>query len=412
MARLAEHQALELLQRGGIRVPRYEVAMNPEGAWAAAARLGGPVVIKALIPSGKRGKAGGILFASDPDEAALCAGRLLGSRLSSYSVDSVLVEERLQVWQELYLSVIVDHQAQSIAVIVSQSGGVDVEEQRRIHPESIETLWVDQLHGLDEFAARQLWHDAGAESSLLRQLGRLTILLYHTFVSTDAYIVELNPLVVTPDGQVVPVAALMGIDDAALFRHPELAGSVQVGAERTWKAITDLEKQVVAVNQADPYRGTARYTEMEGGDIGLLCGGGGASLVLFDALRRAGGKPANYSEVGGNPTAHKVYGIAKAILAKEGVRGLLVAHSITNNTQTDAVAEGVIRALDELGTDLRSFPVLAREAGVNEERAAQLFRERGIEYYGDEITLTEAARLIVERMREVSRRSGGSEGGR
>ena len=257
-----------------------------------------------------------------------------------------------------------------------------------------------------------MWYDAGVERELLRRLGSVTASLYRTFVSTDAYILELNPLVVTPEGQVIPAAALMGIDDAALFRHPELAGSVQAGMERTWKPLTDLEKQVVAVNQADPYRGTARYTEMEGGDIGLLCGGGGASLVLFDGLRQAGGHPANYSEVGGNPTDEKVYGIAKAILSKQGVRGLLVAHSITNNTQTDAVAEGVIRALDELELDPQTFPVLAREAGVNEERAAQLFRERGIEYYGDQITLNEAARLMVERMGQASRRPEDLEGGR
>jgi succinyl-CoA synthetase beta subunit/citryl-CoA synthetase large subunit len=361
-------------------------------------------VIKALIPSGKRGKAGGILFADGPDEAARCAEQLLGSRLNSYVVASVLVVERLNVQQELYLSAIIDPRAQLTSVIASRRGGIEVEEQRRADPEAMKTRWVDPFHGLPEFAARQLWYDVGVQSHLLRPLGRVTTLLYQTFVRTDAYILELNPLVVTPDGSVAPVAALMGIDDAALFRHPELAGSVQAGAERAWKALTDLEKQVVAANQADPYRGTARYTEMEGGDIGLLCGGGGASLVLFDALRQAGGHPANYSEVGGNPTAQKVHEIAKAILSKEGVKGLLVAHSITNNTQTDAVAEGVIQALDELGLDPQCFPIIAREAGVNEERAAQLFRERGIEYYGDEITLTEAARLMVERMRDGSQR--------
>jgi len=143
---------------------------------------------------------------------------------------------------------------------------------------------------------------------------------------------------------------------------------------------------------------------MEGGDIGLLCGGGGASLVLFDAIREAGGHPANYSEVGGNPTTQKVYGIAKAILSKEGVKGLLVAHNITNNTQVDAVAAGVIRALDELGLDPRSFPVVAREAGVNEEQAARLLRERGAEYYNDDITLTEAAQLIVKRVHAIGSR--------
>ncbi len=412
MARLLENQALDLLQRGGMLVPRYEVAASPEEARDAAEQMGVPVVIKALIPTGKRGKAGGILFASTPDEAASCAEKILGTMLNSFRVNSVLIEERLEVTQELYLSAAIDHRAQATSIIASRTGGVDVETLRVEHPDALKHLYVDPYLGLSEFEARQLWHEVGVDAHLLQRLGALTAQLYRTFVSADAFILELNPLVVSPDGDVTPVAALMGVDDAAMFRQPELAATVQVGLERSWKALTELEKQVVAVNEAEPYRGTARYTEMEGGDIGLFCGGGGASLVLFDALQHAGGQPANYCEVGGNPTVEKVYGTAKAILSKKGVKGLLVAHSITNNTQTDAVAEGVIRAIDDLGIDLATFPVLAREAGVNEERAEQLFRARGIEYYGDQITLNEAARLMVERMREAERNSDGLEEGR
>lgn len=399
MARLLESQALDLLRQAGLTVPRYEVAEDPEAAKRAAARLGGPVVVKALVPAGKRGRAGGILFAQDADEAAQCAEKLLGMTLAGYPVQRVLVEERLEVDRELYLSFTIDTRRQATAVIASSAGGMDVEELSRLHPEKIGTMYVDPFEGLPDFRARQLWYDVGVRGGLLLQLGSLTARLYSLFVGLDAYILEINPLAVTREGKVMPAAVLMGVDDAGVFRHPELSGKVQLGMERTWRPLTELEKQVVAVNDADPYRGTARYTEMEGGDIGFLCGGGGASLLLFDAVRQAGGEPANYSEVGGNPTAEKVYGIAKAILSKPGVKGLLVAHNITNNTQVDLVAEGVIRALDELGLDPRSFPVVAREAGVNEERARALFQEKGVEYYSDEITLTEAARRIVARVR-------------
>ncbi|MDI6893108.1 MAG: ATP-grasp domain-containing protein [Bacillota bacterium] len=409
MARLLESQALDLLRQAGLTVPRYEVAREPREAEQAALRLGGPVVVKALVPAGKRGRAGGILFAGDAGEAARCAEKLLGTNLACYPVEQVLVEERLDVDRELYLAFTIASGRQATAVIAGSAGGMDVEELSRLHPEKVRTIHVDPLDGLPDFAARQLWYDAGVGGSLLPQLGSLTARLHRLFVSLDAYILEVNPLVVTREGKAIPAAVLMGVDDAAVFRHSELAGRVQPGMERTWRPLTGLEKQVVAVNDADPYRGTARYTEMEGGDIGFLCGGGGASLLLFDALRQAGGRPANYSEVGGNPTADKVYGIARAILSKPGVRGLLVAHNITNNTQVDLVAEGVVRALDELGLDARSFPVVAREAGVNEERARRLFQDRGVEYYGDEITLAEAARRIVARVRECA--GAGSEVG-
>lgn len=401
MARLLESQALDLLREAGIPVPRYEVAGDPGAAREAAARLGGRVVVKALVPAGKRGRAGGVLFAEDADGAARCAERLLGMTLAHYPVTQVLVEERLDVQQELYLSFTIDNRHQAIAVIASTSGGVDVEELSRLHPDRVRTEYVEPWGGLADYAARQMWYDAGVRGGLLPQLGSLTTRLYRLFVGCDAYILEVNPLVVTGAGKVMPAALLMGVDDAALFRHPELAGKVQAGMERTWRPLTELEKQVVAVNEADPYRGTARYTEMEDGDIGFLCGGGGASLLLFDAVRQAGGRPANYSEVGGNPTAEKVYGVAKAILSKPGVKGLLVAHNITNNTQVDLVAEGVLRALDDLGLDPRSFPVVAREAGVNEDRARSLFQSRGVEYYSDEVPMYEAARRIVARVREA-----------
>jgi len=157
----------------------------------------------------------------------------------------------------------------------------------------------------------------------------------------------------------------------------------------------------VEVNELDPYRGTARYTEMDGGDIGFLCGGGGGSLLSFDALVSFGGKPANYSEVGGNPPERKVYGITKGILSKPGVRGLFVAHNITNNTQVDVMSRGVVQALQDMGKDPLAFPVIVREAGVNEQDAKEIFMAAGIEYYGDDATITEAAQRMVERLKAL-----------
>jgi succinyl-CoA synthetase beta subunit len=199
----------------------------------------------------------------------------------------------------------------------------------------------------------------------------------------------------------VAAAVLMGMDDDALFRQPGVESEVEPGSDRAWRPLTDLEKRLIAVDSAEPYRGTARYTEMNGGDIGFLCGGGGGSLLLFDALQRYGGRPANYSEFGGNPTETKTYGIASGILSKPGVKGFFLGMNITNNTQTDVVAAAVARAFRARGVDTRSFPALARFAGVGDAMAKEVLEEAGFEYHGEDVTMEDAARLMVEKMRRA-----------
>jgi succinyl-CoA synthetase beta subunit/citryl-CoA synthetase large subunit len=190
----------------------------------------------------------------------------------------------------------------------------------------------------------------------------------------------------------------MGIDDNAAYRHPELADQAQVGSDRAWRPLTELEKEALEVDARDPYRGTACYTEMETGDIGFLCGGGGGSLLVYDALQRYGGRPANYTEFGGNPPERKVYGLTKVILSKPGVEGLLACSNITNNTQQDIVAQGIVRALHDLDIDVTEFPIVIRLPGVNEDKARQVFARAGIDYHSDSITMEDAARMMAERM--------------
>jgi succinyl-CoA synthetase beta subunit/citryl-CoA synthetase large subunit len=173
---------------------------------------------------------------------------------------------------------------------------------------------------------------------------------------------------------------------------------VEAGSDRAWRPLTSLEKEMIAVDRADPYRGTASYTEMEGGDIGFLCGGGGGSLLVYDTLLRLGGKPANYSECGGNPSEAKVHGLTKGILSKPGVRGIILTTNITNNTRTDMFARGFIKAIQELNIDATRFPTVVRLPGVNDTEARRLFGEAGIEYHGDDITMEDAARMIVNKM--------------
>lgn len=398
MARLLEDLSKELLKEAGVPVPKGKVVYSANEAGEAYADFNAPVVLKALVPVGKRGKAGAVKFVHGAEEAKEVAAQIFTMKVGFYQVEQVLVEEMLDIKDEYYLAITIDKSSKVPIITAGTKGGVDVEELSKEHPGSIGSLKIDPNLGLAEFQSRELWSRLGIAGKMLQQIGTITTRLYQVFANNDAYILEINPLVVTKDEQIIAAAAVMSVDDSALYRHPQLSLKVQIGTERAWRPLTHLEKEAILVNEADPYRGTARYTEMDGGNIGFMCGGGGGSLLCFDALRSFGGEPANYSEFGGNPTEDKVYGLTKVILSKPGVAGLFVAQNITNNTQVDVVARGVIRAIRELRIDPRAFPIVVREAGVNEAEAKKLFAEAGIEYYRDEITLSEAAKRMVEKM--------------
>lgn len=398
MARVLEHDSKQLLQRLNIPVPKGKVAASPSEAELMALEIGFPVVIKALVPVGKRGKAGVISFAANAAEVIAETQRILGMTVSYYPVEKVLIESKLAIKQELYLSVSIDKNRRLPVVIASSMGGTDVEELSEKHPGQVVKIYVDPFVGLHRYKAVEIWSELGIRGKLLRQLAEITFNLYRGFTQYDATIWEINPLVITAEEEVIAASSVLSIDESAIYRQCDLQDMVTRGSDRTWRPLTELEKHMVAVNEAEPYRGTARYTELESGDIGFMCGGGGASLLLMDALIKAGGRPANYSEVGGNPTEEKVYGLCKGILSKSGVKGFLLAHNITSNTQIDVVARGVVRAFRELGLDPSSFPVVVREAGTHDEAGKKILEDFGIEYHGEDITLTEAARLIVAKM--------------
>jgi succinyl-CoA synthetase beta subunit/citryl-CoA synthetase large subunit len=403
VGRLLESSSKQLLAENAIAVPRSFVATSPAEAREKAELLGGKVVLKALVPIGKRGKAGAIKFASNPAMAAELAGQMLGTVVRHYPVEKILVEEKLAIERELFVSFTIDKMRRRHAVLVSSAGGIDVEEISAKYPELMQIIHIDPYKGLADFRAKEVWAELGLEGTVLRQASDMLLKLYRFFVKYDCTILEINPLAVTKDNKVIAAASVMAVDDSAMFRHPELADAVQVGSDRAWRPLTELEKQVVEVNEADPYRGTARYTEMDGGDIGFMCGGGGASLLMFDELLSHGGKPANYTEFGGNPPEKKVYGLVIGILSKPGVRGLIVCGNITNNTQVDVVSRGIVAAIKDKGIDPRKFPVLVRYAGVNDAVGREVFTAAGVEYYGEEITMTVAAKKMVEKMRQAYR---------
>jgi len=401
MARVLENIGKELLKKNRIPTPDFLVVNDAQEARNAADELGYPVVIKALVAVGKRGKAGAVKFAENSEQAERIAERILSMTVRNFPVERLLVEKKLDISQELYVSISFDSSKGMPVIIASSAGGVDVEEIAQNQPGKIIKRHVDIREGLHLYQAKEIWSDLRISGGLLQKATTILGRLYTVFEKYDTTIIEINPLAVTSDGGVVAAAILMGVDDEALYRQPELSDKVETGSDRSWRPLTALEKEMVAVDMSESYRGTARYTEMEGGDIGFLCGGGGGSLLVYDTLLRLGGKPANYTEFGGNPPEAKTSGIVKGVLSKPGVKSFLMCGNITNNTQTDIVARGIIKAFQEMNIDPKRFPALVRLAGVNDVEARRLFSEAGIEYYGDEITMEDAAGLIIDKMKKA-----------
>jgi succinyl-CoA synthetase beta subunit len=401
VARLLEHVGKELLRKNRIPTPDFKVADDAKAALKAADELGYPVVIKALIAVGKRGKAGAVKFAENDAEAEKAAQEILAMTVRHFPVSQILVEKKLDISEELYASITYDSSEMTPVIVASRAGGVDIEEIAESQPEMIIKHHVNLLEGFQLYQAKEIWSDLNLSGPALQKATAILWRLYSVFQKYDATILEINPLAITSEGDVMAAAILMGVDDDALYRQPDLSEKVELGSDRAWRPLTALEKEMVKVDQSESYRGTAKYTEMEGGDIGFLCGGGGGSLLAYDTLLKYGGKPANYTEFGGNPPETKVAGLVKGVLSKPGVKSFFMCGNITNNTQTDVVAKGIARTFKELKIDPKKFPALVRLAGVNDNEANKIFMEAGIEYHRDDITMEDAARLMVEKMNKV-----------
>ena len=401
MARVLENVGKDLLRHNGVPTHEFVVVSTAEEARRAAEKIGCPVVIKALVTVGKRGKAGAVKFAETPDDAARIAKEILAMTVHNFPVERLLVEKKLDISQEIYVSITYDSFEMAPVIIASSAGGIDIEEIAKTQPEKILKYPVSILKGFNSYEAKEIWSDLGLKGRALQKATVILWRLYQFFVKYDGTVVEINPLAITASGEVVAAAILMGVDDDALYRQSYLSDKVEVGSDRAWRPLTALEKEMVEVDKTEAYRGTARYTEMEGGNIGFFCGGGGGSLLSYDALLRFGGKPANYTEFGGNPPEAKVRGLVRGVLSKPGVKGFYMNLNITNNTQTDIVAKGIIGAFQDLNIDPTKFPAVLRLAGVHDAEARKLCTEAGLEFHGDDITMEDTARIIVDKMKKA-----------
>ena len=385
--KLHEYQAKELLARYGVSVPRGRVARSAAAAEAAAAELAGGCVVKAQAHTGARGKAGGIRPVAFAAEAGTAARELLGARLvtnqtgpAGLPVAAVLVEERVAIARELYLSVTIDNSAGLPVVIASAAGGMEIEEVAAAQPEAIHRAYVDPTCGLQRFQARALAFAVGLDGELLLPATRLIAAVVATFEASDAGMVEVNPLVVTADGRLLAGDAKFDVDDNALFRQPELA------------ALRDRSQEEERELQAKD-AGIDNYVKLDG-TIGCLVNGAGLAMATLDAIKLAGGEPANFLDIGTANRQQAVVAALAIIGADPDVRAVLI-NIFGGLARTDVIAAGLVEA--KARGDLPQ-PTVVRLAGTNVEQGLAVLDAAGVELIRAD-GFAQAARAAVDAAR-------------
>lgn len=373
--KLLEYQAKQVFRKFGIPTPRSEVAESPQDAEEAAARLGRPVAVKAQLPVGGRGKAGGILFADTPGEAADIAGRLLGSKLKDLEIRKVLVEEKLNIEDELYLGIVIDRRIKAYVVLASSEGGVDIEEVAAKTPKRIIRHMVDPLQGLRIHHGHWIAKELGYSGRDVTALTDIILKLYRVAFEMDAELTEINPLAVTADGFVAADARL-NVDNNALFRHPDLVEAVQ---ESDSSELSDREREALELDLI--------YVEFDG-NIGVIGNGAGLTMATLDMVTLHGGKPANFLDLGGGASPERIGAAVSFVLSDRRVNALFV-NILGGITRCDDIARGVIEARQRTATDK---PIVVRMMGTNEEEGKQLLKEVGIDTLD---TMEEAAERVV-----------------
>ncbi len=377
--KLHEHQSKDLLAMHGVVVPRGEVTSDSAEAKKIAASLGGKVVVKAQVLMGGRGKAGGVKLFDNAEDAGNFTKELIGKKLVSIQnpagmvVEKVLVSEQIDIAEEYYLSVLLDRAAQKLVVMVSKEGGMEIEEVAATKPEAIVRLHVDPAWGLCDFQVRDAVQAANIPAPAQRQMVSMIKALVKAYEESDADLIEVNPVAWTPEGKLIAADAKVSIDENALYRRHEYDETKEDSAEDPIEA--------EAAN-----RGIA-YVRL-GGDIGIIGNGAGLVMCSLDEVSRAGGRPANFLDVGGGAQSERVKQCVELVLMDENVKGLLI-NIFGGITRCDEVAKGILSAFDELDVNI---PVVARIEGTAAEEGLAILQ--GSRIVGAS-TMQEAASKIV-----------------
>ncbi len=397
--RFYEYEAREIVKRAGIPVTDYGFTRDAQEAKTIAERIGGPTVIKSQVLSGGRMKAGGVQFADNPNEAEAHARDILVLEINGHMPRGVLVDPKADIAQEFYAGVVWDGTAKQPVMIFSPVGGIDIEQVAEEQPDKVGRRHFSNIVPFSEFEAKEVIASTGVTGSDLNRLVPIVTRLAKLFVENDMTLAEINPLGKLADGSFVALDAHMDMENEARGRHAQLLRELGVGDEETRQAreATAFEIAGEAVDAQD-HRGVAGNVTEFDGNLGLVIGAGGGSLTLFDAVRAHGGKPANYCEIGGNPSVSKTCGLAKLVLQKPGVDKIAVMMSIVSNTRVDIVARGVIKACLELGEDPAEKIAIFRIPGAWEEEGFKILEKYGVEYADRSVSMHEAARRAVEKI--------------
>ncbi|MEM2025025.1 MAG: ADP-forming succinate--CoA ligase subunit beta [Desulfurococcaceae archaeon] len=370
--KLYEHEAKEIASKYGVPVPRSRLACTPEEAYRAASEIG-PVVVKAQVLVGGRGLAGGIKKASTPEEAAEAARMLLGSHIRGEKVSSLLVEEIVCTQKELYLSLTVDRATRKLVYIVSEMGGVEVEEIAKKHPDRVYMIHVDPEVGYTEYMSRVALTALRQSWGMLQDLAALMRSMYRIMLDYDAELVEFNPLAVTCNSKLMPLDAKIVIDDNSLHKHPEF--------QRNYgRELKEYERKAKELGFS--------YVEFDG-DIGIISNGAGLTMATMDLILHYGAIPANFLDIGGGGSKERVKEAVKLMLEHPRPKVLLV-NIFGGITRCDEVALGVVEALKETGT---TKPVVVRMLGTNEEEGRRVLLENNVPVH---VEMEDAVKAAVE----------------
>jgi succinyl-CoA synthetase beta subunit len=390
--KIHEYQAKQILSKHGIRVPRGEVAFTADEARAIAERLGGgTVVVKAQIHAGGRGKGGGVKLARDASEAERIAREILGMRLVTHQtgpegriVQRVLIEEGLKIARELYLGLVLDRAAGRLVLMASPAGGMEIEQVAAATPEQIFKEHIDPATGLVPFQVRKLAFALGLGAEHLSKATAIMTGVYDAYLKNDATLVEINPLIVTADGDLLALDAKMSFDDSALARHPDL------------RELRDLAEEDALEIEASKY--SLNYIRLDG-TIGCMVNGAGLAMATMDIIKLAGGEPANFLDVGGGANAEQIRNAFKILMSDKNVQAVLI-NIFGGILRCDVLAEGVIAAVKELGVKV---PIVIRMEGTNVEQGKRMLHESGLNFTTAD-SMAEAAERVVALSQQVVRK--------
>jgi succinyl-CoA synthetase beta subunit len=397
--RFYEFEAKALFARHGIPLLEGRIAKTAAEARAAASEIAGPVVLKSQVLTGGRMKAGGVKFADDPAAAEQAAAAILQLEIKGQKPRGVLVEQRVPVVQEYFAAVTWDGRRKLPVLIFSDMGGIDIEEVAEQHPDHVSRTHVSTILPVSAYRAKEAIGAVGVTGDVLNRMTPILATLVELFLRYDLTLAEINPIGRLEDGRVLVLDGHVDLEGDARDKHAALLQALGIGKEETREARppTEFEIRGAEVDASD-HRGVAGNVREFDGDLGLVIGAGGGSLTLFDAIRKHGGRPANYCEIGGNPSVKKACELTKLILSKPGVRKIAVMMNVVSNTRVDIVARGVIKGCVEAGRVPADTIAIFRIPGAWEDDGFKILRKYGVEYCDRTVSMYEAAGKAVAKM--------------